>query len=92
MDPLEAAIRSALEGARLPLEIRVATETDDPKFQGRSAHNLINRLAAQGIHIEQSVEARTFDAQIATAIASVYRTPMALGAAKRVDCAQTPLR
>jgi phage replication-related protein YjqB (UPF0714/DUF867 family) len=72
-EPLKAEIRSALQEAGLPLEIRVATETDDPKFQGRSPDNLINRLAAQGIHIEQSARARTFDLQIATAIAGVYR-------------------
>jgi hypothetical protein len=53
----------------------VATEIDDPKFQGRSPENLINRLAVQGIHIEQSAKARTFDLQIATAVAAVYRCP-----------------
>ena len=72
---VKAEIRSALEDAGLPLEIRVATEIDDPKFQGRSPENLINRLAAQGIHLEQSAKARTFGLQIATAVAGVYRCP-----------------
>jgi phage replication-related protein YjqB (UPF0714/DUF867 family) len=74
-EPLKAELRSALEDAGLPLEIRVATEADDAKFQGRSPDNLINRLAAQGIHLEQSAKARTFDLQIATAVAAVYRCP-----------------
>jgi len=74
-EPVKAEIRSALEDAGLPLEIRVATAIDDPKFQGRSPENLINRLAVQGIHIEQSAKARTFDLQIATAVAAVYRCP-----------------
>jgi len=74
-ESLKAEIRSALEDSGLPLEIRVATEADDPKFQGRSRDNLINRLAAQGIHIEQSAKARTFDLQIATVLAGVYRCP-----------------
>jgi phage replication-related protein YjqB (UPF0714/DUF867 family) len=92
-DSIKADIRTALEGARLPLEIRVATETDDPKFQGRSPDNLINRLAAQGIHIEQSAKARSFDLQIATAIASVYRSPMFVpGAAAAGDCEETQVR
>lgn len=77
---------SALEAANLPLQIRIATENDDPKFQGRSANNLINRLAAQGIHIEQSFEARKFSEKIAKAIATVYRSPI-----KRFLCAWTNL-
>src|SRR4030095_4792544 len=80
--PGKAEIRSALAEGRLPLEIRVATEIDDPKFQGRSPENLINRLAVQGIHIEQSAKARTFDLQIATAIAAAHLCP------DRVDFSQ----
>jgi phage replication-related protein YjqB (UPF0714/DUF867 family) len=68
---LKHAIGCALHAADLPLQIRIATECDHPKFQGRSADNLINRLAAQGIHIEQSLEARTLGEQIARAIATV---------------------
>ena len=67
---LKRAIRSALQAAHLPLQIKIATATDDPKFQGRSADNLINRLAAQGLHIEQSAEARKFGEIIANAMAA----------------------
>ncbi len=72
---LKRAIRRALGRANLPLEIKIATENDDPKFQGDSVENLINRLAAQAIHIEQSSEARKFSEQIAQLIATVYRSP-----------------
>jgi phage replication-related protein YjqB (UPF0714/DUF867 family) len=81
---IKMAIRCALEGANMPLQIRIATEADDPKFQGRSADNLINRLATQGIHIEQSSDARTFSEKIANAIATVYATPL-----WRFGCAET---
>ena len=83
---VKAEIRSALEEAGLPLEIRVATEIDDPKFQGRSPQNLINRLAVQGIHLEQSAKARTFGLQLATAVAAVYRCPDQIDVSRvRVD-------
>jgi Poly-gamma-glutamate hydrolase len=85
-DTLKRAIRKELVAANLPLQIRIATENDDPKFQGRSDHNLINRLAAQGIHIEQSGEAREFSEKIAKAIATVYRSPI-----RRFLCALTNL-
>jgi hypothetical protein len=71
-DTLKRAIRKELVAANLPLQIRIATKDDNPKFQGRSPDNLINRLAAQGIHIEQSAEARKFSEKIANAIATVY--------------------
>ena len=67
---LKRAMRSALQAAHLPLQIKIATATDDPKFQGRSADNLINRLAVQGLHIEQSAEARKFGEIIANAMAA----------------------
>ena len=51
-----------------------------------SPENLINRLAAQGIHIEQSAEARKFSENIAKAIATVYRSPI-----RRFLCALTNL-
>jgi phage replication-related protein YjqB (UPF0714/DUF867 family) len=85
-DTLQRAIRSELQAANMPLQIRIATKDDDPKFQGRSADNLINRLAAQGIHIEQSGEARKFSKKIAEAIATVYRSRI-----KRFLCALTNL-
>ncbi|MCA1606337.1 MAG: hypothetical protein LC775_12895 [Acidobacteria bacterium] len=68
------------------MHIRTATKDDNPKFQGASPENLINRLAAQGIHIEQSAEAREFSVNIAKAIATVYRSPW-----KRLLCAWTNL-
>jgi hypothetical protein len=85
-DPLKGAILCELEAANLSLQIRIATEDDDPKFQGRKPENLINRLAAQGIHIEQSAEAREFSERIAKAIATVYRSPI-----RRFLCALTNL-
>jgi len=72
---LKRTIGMALQRANLPLKITIATQSDDPKFQGDSAENLINRLATQGIHIEQSSEARGFGEDIANAIATVYRSP-----------------
>jgi phage replication-related protein YjqB (UPF0714/DUF867 family) len=62
--------------ANLPrqIKIKIATADDDPKFQGRKPENLINRLAGQGIHIEQSSDARKFSEQIAKAVANVYRS------------------
>ena len=83
---LKRAIRNALEAANLPVRISIATKDDDPKFQGASPENLINRLAAQGIHIEQSAEARKFSENIAKAIATVYRSPW-----RRLLCAWTNL-
>jgi len=85
-DTLKRAIREELVAANLPLQIRIATDDDDPKFQGRKAENLINRLAAQGIQIEQSGEAREFSEKIAKAIATVYRSPI-----RRFLCALTNL-
>lgn len=73
-DILKRAIRDALEDANLPVRIKIATVDDDPKFQGKSKENLINRLATQGIHIEQSSAAREFRENIAKAIATVYRS------------------
>jgi hypothetical protein len=56
------------------LEIKISTARDKPKFQGFSSDNLINRIALQGIHIEQSSQARAMGEQVAQAIASVYRS------------------
>lgn len=85
-DTLKRAIRKELVAANLPLQIKIATKDDDKKFQGRSENNLINRLAAQGIHIEQSADAREFSEKIAKAIATVYRSPI-----RRFLCALTNL-
>jgi phage replication-related protein YjqB (UPF0714/DUF867 family) len=83
---LKRAIRDALEAANLPVRIKIATATDDPKFQGVSRENLINRLAVQGIHIEQSRQARKFSETIAKAIATVYQSRW-----RRFLCAWTSL-
>ena len=57
---------------RLPLKIKISTREDRPKFQGFSRENLINRLAASGIHLEQSKKARDFHKEIADAVADVF--------------------
>jgi phage replication-related protein YjqB (UPF0714/DUF867 family) len=71
---LKRAIMHALEALNLPINVKIATTTDDPKFQGFSPENIINRLAAQGVHIEQSAQARKFSKDIAKAIVTVYRS------------------
>ena len=71
---LKKAIKNALEALSLPIKVRIATTTDNPKFQGCSPDNIINRLAAQGIHIEQSARAREYSKDIAKAIVTVYRS------------------
>jgi phage replication-related protein YjqB (UPF0714/DUF867 family) len=71
---LKKAIKNALEALSLPIKIKIATAADDPKFQGCSPDNIINRLAAQGIHIEQSARAREYSKDIAKAIVTVYRS------------------
>lgn len=72
---LKAAVQRALNRLALPLEVKVSTLADDPKFQGFSPENVINRLAARGIHLEQSAEARVFHREIAGAVASVFASP-----------------
>ena len=71
---LKKAIKNALEALSLPIKVKIATTTDNPKFQGCSLDNIINRLAAQGIHIEQSARAREYSKDIAKAIVTVYRS------------------
>ena len=72
---LKAAVRRELNRLGLPLTVKVSTPADKPKFQGFSPENVINRLAAQGIHLEQSAEARVFHKQIAGAVANVFASP-----------------
>jgi phage replication-related protein YjqB (UPF0714/DUF867 family) len=79
---LKRAIKNELDALNLPIEVKIATTADNPKFQGFSSGNLINRLAAQGIHLEQSAEARKFSEDIARAIVTVYRSGW-----RRVVCA-----
>jgi phage replication-related protein YjqB (UPF0714/DUF867 family) len=72
---LKGTIKDTLDALYLPLQVKIATKTDKAKFQGFRPANLINRLAVQGIHIEQSREAREFCERIAKAIATVYQSP-----------------
>jgi phage replication-related protein YjqB (UPF0714/DUF867 family) len=69
---LKTAVRKALNRLHLPLKIKISTRKDPPKFQGFAPENLINRLAARGIHLEQSKEARVFHKEIADTVADVF--------------------
>ena len=71
---LKKAIERKLNDLDLPLKVKISTAADNPKFQGFSPDNIINRLAECGIHLEQSTEARVFNARIAKAVASVYQS------------------
>ena len=53
--PLKRAVERALNDLNLPIEVRISTGNDKPKFQGFSPANIINRLATRGIQLEQSV-------------------------------------
>ena len=68
---LKKAVKKALESLGLPIKIKIAAASDNPKFQGYSSDNIVNRLAVQGIHIEQFREAREHSKDIAKAVASV---------------------
>jgi phage replication-related protein YjqB (UPF0714/DUF867 family) len=72
---LKAAVQRSLNRLRLPLKVKISTLADDPKFQGFSPENVINRLAASGIHLEQSAEARVFHKEIAGAVTNVFASP-----------------
>jgi len=69
---LKAAVQRALLSLGLPLTVKISTPEDDPKFQGFSPENVINRLAARGIHLEQSADARVLHKEIAGAVAAVF--------------------
>jgi phage replication-related protein YjqB (UPF0714/DUF867 family) len=69
---LKKPVKKALEALGLPIKIKIAAASDNPKFQGYSADNIVNRLAVQGVHIEQSREAREHSKDIAKAVASVF--------------------
>ena len=84
--PLKSEIAGALTRLNTTLKIRITTSQDPPKFQGFSPDNLINRIAAQGVHIEQSSEARAMGDRIAKAIAAVYASRL-----KRLRCFLTRL-
>jgi phage replication-related protein YjqB (UPF0714/DUF867 family) len=71
--PLKRAVEKALNDLNLPIEVKISTCDDKPKFQGFSPENIINRLATRGIQLEQSGEAREkFGQQIAMAVAKVF--------------------
>ena len=74
--PLKAAVQRALNRLGLPLQVKISTGDDRPKFQGSRRENVINRLAANGIQLEQSFQAREgFHKEIADAVASVFASP-----------------
>ena len=56
--PLKRAVEKALKDLNLPIEVKISTCNDKPKFQGFSSENIINRLATRGIQLEQSRKAR----------------------------------
>jgi phage replication-related protein YjqB (UPF0714/DUF867 family) len=72
---LKRAVQRALNRLRLPLNVKISTDADKPKFQGFSADNVINRLATSGIHLEQSAKARVHHQAIARAVATVFASP-----------------
>ncbi|MGA7392228.1 MAG: poly-gamma-glutamate hydrolase family protein [Terrimicrobiaceae bacterium] len=69
---LKLSIERALIALKLPIKIKISTRYDKPKFQGFSPENIINRLAASGIQLEQSHQAREYCAEIACAVAKVF--------------------
>jgi phage replication-related protein YjqB (UPF0714/DUF867 family) len=69
---LKLTIESALNDLYLPIKIKISTRYDDPKFQGFSPENIINRLTTRGIQLEQSIEARKYYREIAYAVAKVF--------------------
>jgi phage replication-related protein YjqB (UPF0714/DUF867 family) len=77
--PLKRAVENALNELDLPIEVKISTCSDKPKFQGFSPENIINRLASRGIQLEQSREARqNFGCEIALAVAKVFASPRRL--------------
>ena len=74
--PLKKAVEKALNDLNLPIEVKISTCNDEPKFQGFSPENIINRLATRGIQLEQSRKAREqFGEQIGSAVAKVFVSP-----------------
>jgi phage replication-related protein YjqB (UPF0714/DUF867 family) len=69
---LKLTIERALNDLYLPIKIKISTRYDDPKFQGFSPENIINRLTTRGIQLEQSIEARKYYREIACAVAKVF--------------------
>jgi phage replication-related protein YjqB (UPF0714/DUF867 family) len=73
--PLKETVQRSLDRLGLPLKVKISTRADDDRLQGFSPENVINRLAASGIHLEQSAEARRFHKEIAGAVAKVFASP-----------------
>jgi phage replication-related protein YjqB (UPF0714/DUF867 family) len=71
--PLKRAVEQRLNDLNLPVQVKISTSNDKPKFQGFSPENIINRLATRGIQLEQSRRAREqFGEKIAIAVAKVF--------------------
>jgi phage replication-related protein YjqB (UPF0714/DUF867 family) len=70
--PLRETVQEFLNRLGLPLMVKISTCDDPEKFQGFSPENVINRLAASGIHLEQSAKARASQKEIAGAVAKVF--------------------
>jgi phage replication-related protein YjqB (UPF0714/DUF867 family) len=70
---LKRVIEKALNDLNLSMEVKISTDCDPAKFQGFRLENIINRVAASGIQLEQSRDAREkFGQQIAGAVAKVF--------------------
>lgn len=70
---LKRVIEKALNDLNLSMEVKISTCSDPAKFQGFRLENIINRVAASGIQLEQSRDAREkFGQQIAGAVAKVF--------------------
>jgi phage replication-related protein YjqB (UPF0714/DUF867 family) len=73
-DNLKNEIRTFIRNAVSDLEIEVKTDLEGcpGALNGTSPRNIVNRLGTNGIHIEQSIDARTrFGQKIADAVADV---------------------
>src|SRR5262249_8348798 len=73
--PDKETVQRSLNRLGLPLKVKISTRDDDDRLQGFGPENVINRLAASGIHLEQSAEARAFHKEIAGAVAKVFASP-----------------
>ena len=81
--PLKEAIAAALTKALASSGIQVRIAGPSDKFDGDNPSNIVNRLTAggaNGVQIEQSLDARTgFWQAIADAVAAVYRYQLPAG-------------
>jgi hypothetical protein len=72
--PLKRAIERVLNDLDLLIRVKMSTDYDNPKFQGFSPDNLINRVTTREIHLEQSADGSAFHGEIAYAVAKVLAT------------------